>query len=544
MIRQVALLLLLVGVFGTVHAQQPEHSDTLRRELPKLEIPEITIIGKKAITLPFARKGEIYDVNIYDAAPPDTGLLMDRPPAPLPVGLLPRYQQREMPWRASLDGSFGSFATGNLNAFVDYKSQRWGIGGHGGFGTTRGHVGNADGRAVRLGLNYHSLVRSDNEILRSFRVKFGADYLHDSYGMYGLLDTVTDRKRNHFDLQGQIATLQRKGLVLDARLGIKLWEITDSRLSGDSSVTIASPVLSTSFATDLGDVRLESDLTYAGSSLEYHRVVESPSMLTVSTGVRWTLQEKFFLKVGARYANGSDLQGSSRTLLSPTGNIKWELSPGKMLTLWFGPEMLFQTYDACITANPYLRKDIDLRPKRSPINLGGSLWYNSGILTMELRASLAKSSNYPITLVDSGKIRLEYVDALSTKLEGEGSVRLTENTRIQFTGTIQPSIEEGSTTQLPMTPLVKLVGRGELELATPFTVWSTLEYLSKRNIDRSGTQTLGDLVLVGGGITSTIIPQALISLEISNLLNSAYEWWGGYVAPGRRITLEAKLGLQ
>ena len=40
-----------------------------------LLFPEITIVGKKAITLPFARKGEIYDVNIYQAPPPDTLLL-------------------------------------------------------------------------------------------------------------------------------------------------------------------------------------------------------------------------------------------------------------------------------------------------------------------------------------------------------------------------------------------------------------------------------------------------------------------------------------
>src|SRR5207249_363497 len=61
--------------------------------MPRLEIPEITIVGKKAITLPFARKGEIFDVNIYDAPPPDSSLLEDRPSIALPIGALPRYDE-------------------------------------------------------------------------------------------------------------------------------------------------------------------------------------------------------------------------------------------------------------------------------------------------------------------------------------------------------------------------------------------------------------------------------------------------------------------
>ena len=66
---------------------QSQSNDTLRQSMPKLEIPEITIIGKKAITLPFARKGEIFDVDIYKAPPPDSSLVGRNPL--LPLGLLP-----------------------------------------------------------------------------------------------------------------------------------------------------------------------------------------------------------------------------------------------------------------------------------------------------------------------------------------------------------------------------------------------------------------------------------------------------------------------
>ncbi|HLF15078.1 MAG TPA: hypothetical protein VI932_09350, partial [Bacteroidota bacterium] len=83
-----AALLLLAG--PRAGAQVPD--SVVRKDLPRLEIPEITIVGKKAITLPFARKGELYDVPLYEAPPPDSGLLTDRPPVDLPPGSLPRYE--------------------------------------------------------------------------------------------------------------------------------------------------------------------------------------------------------------------------------------------------------------------------------------------------------------------------------------------------------------------------------------------------------------------------------------------------------------------
>ena len=121
----ILLLSFLVGLtigFG----QQQSPIDTTRG-LPRLEIPEITIIGKKPITLPFARKGEIYDVNIHEAPAPDTSLLEQRPEMLLPIGSLPRYDEPLVPWRVSAEGSLGSFTTVNGRGFVDYVGRRWGI---------------------------------------------------------------------------------------------------------------------------------------------------------------------------------------------------------------------------------------------------------------------------------------------------------------------------------------------------------------------------------------------------------------------------------
>src|SRR5438046_7623750 len=93
--------------------------------MPRLEIPEITIVGKKAITLPFARKGEIFDINIFDAAPPDSSFMIARPNLPLPLGEYNRLQERISSWHASAGGSFGSYGTLNLNGFLGITHNTW-----------------------------------------------------------------------------------------------------------------------------------------------------------------------------------------------------------------------------------------------------------------------------------------------------------------------------------------------------------------------------------------------------------------------------------
>ena len=58
----VRILPLIICLAATLHAQVAGTvSDSARTTMPSLELPEITIVGKKAITLPFARKGEIFD---------------------------------------------------------------------------------------------------------------------------------------------------------------------------------------------------------------------------------------------------------------------------------------------------------------------------------------------------------------------------------------------------------------------------------------------------------------------------------------------------
>jgi hypothetical protein len=536
-------LALLCGVSSLALGQQ---ADTLaaKRELPALEIPELTIVGKKAITLPFARKGEIYDVNVYEAAAADSGLLLDRLQPSIPVGSLPRYEQRQMPWRSSLEGSFGSFSTVDLHGYLDYSSERWGIAGKGSYARTSGHTDNSAGTTALAGATIHSLLATDNDVLRTLRASFGASVQHDSYGRMGGSGSTLERKRDNIVIDGRLGSLNRQGVVLDMNLGANIWKVSDQFAAADSSVTVVSPEVGASLATDIGAGRLLGEFSFISSSLDYQHPTESPSLLSVAGSVRWFIASRVSLQAGGRYAGGSNSEGGSRSLFAPLARVTWEIDDGRSIALWFEPRMTLESYDEHVRLNPYLVRELSLQPERQILRFGSTFWYNRGIVTMELRAAFTKSSGKDLVVADSAGLRLEPADVFQTEITAEGTVRPSPATRVRFAGTIQPSFEDGTTTQLAMTPAVKLSARGELDLLADATVWSLLEYRSKQNTDRSGSRSLGDVALLGVGATASMFTHAVLSFEARNLLNSSYSWWEGFPAPGRSFTIGAKLRIQ
>src|SRR5262249_28106558 len=125
-----------------------------------------------------------------------------------------------------------------------------------------------------------------------------------------------------------------------------------------------------------------------------------------------------------------------------------------------------------------------------------------------------------------------------------GTVDPSGTSRLVFFGTLDPAHLPGTSTQIPMVPLFSLSLRGETDLMTPVTLWTSVDYRSKRNVDYSASRTLADLVLVGAGISAHAFSHVSLSFNVSNIFNTGYEWWSGYAAPGRQFTAEAKINLK
>jgi hypothetical protein len=534
------VLLMLSG--RSFSQEQPQEKKPA--EPPTLEIPEITIVGKKAITLPFARKGEIYDVNTFEAPLPDSSLLGKPPSMSLLLGSLPRYQQREMPWRISAEGGIGTFGTINLNGLIDYKMQSWNIVGDAGYATTNGHVANASSSSFKANAGIRSVVLTDNNVLKSFRASFGTGYEHNSYGLFGIPSPAVRRVDNTFIVNGGIGSLERQGNVLDIDLTTSFSSLTDSRPNVDSSVSVISPQMRASYSTDIRLLRLSTVLSYAGSSLNYKTPTQSPSLVDVSMTGGWQLANQWFLEVGGRLSNGSDSHGETRTLISPLAMLRMNIDTASSLKFWFQPQTQFTSYDEYLRKIPYLDRAFVLQPERQPVRFGSSLFYHQGTCSFEVRGSYAQYSNNAIAIADSGRIHLEYVESGNAALEIEATTHPTDMTALQLSGTLTSAHETGSSVQLPMVPAVNLRGRGEINFTFPFMLWSSVEYQSPRNIDRLGSQSLSSIVLVNAGASATVASRIVFSADLRNLFDVHYDWWNRYPAPGIQFNLSAKLRFQ
>jgi outer membrane receptor protein involved in Fe transport len=530
---------------GTLRAQAPgtTRDTTLSRELPRLEIPEITIVGKKAITLPFARKGEIYDVPLYDAPPPDSSLLTDRPPVDLPGGSLPRYEQREMPWRVSAEASAGRFGSLGLRGYVDYHTQAWNLSTTGGYRRTDGHVDGSSGNEFDVGGRYTSLVSTDNDLLRNFRVSGDLGFRHDAFGMYGMRPAGTDRDRDMYSVGAGVSSIRRSGLVFDFSVGAEIFSVDDKRAGIDSGITVTTPLLKAGVTADVGIARVITEFRYTNSSLDYQNSLPSPSLYTIVGAVQWRISESFFIKTGGEFSGGTGTDEVSRTRVSPLAELEWQINPGRKVNFWFRPGMTLTSYPDLAGKIPYIAREVMMIPEEKTIDLGGSVWYNSGMLTLEAGGEYIRSTNRPLIVADTTGIHPEFAGTWQTILNIEGSLRASEVIRLDFNGRVSPAREQGGSSQLPMTPLGEAGVEAGFDFIPGWTFTAASRYWYKQNTGRNGAESIGGAFLVDAGASTDLIPHVLISAGIHNIFDRKYSWWAGYPARGLDLffTVKARL---
>lgn len=523
-----AFLALLIGMRAA--GQEGE-----KKEMPRLDIPEITIVGKKAITLPFARKGEVLDIELFEAPAPDSSLLERRPYSSFAAGTLPRFRETMHPWRAYAEAGIGSFSTLSLNGAVSYSELEWGATAHAGFAATQGHVDRAKGSSLNLGVDGSAIVATDNDFLGRFRATGNLGFAAEEYGMFGIPDTA-DRTRRSLDLTAHVTSAEERGVGLSFGLGVHTLSIEDEGAGNPGKASAVSPVLSTSVSADVEAVRIVSMFRYESSSLAYGAPTEAPTLLDLSSTAQWKISEYVSAVLGAKYVHGTHSDGGSGTLFSPIAVVRWEPMSNISLSIWWEPEVRVASFANHSREIPYLIREPLLRHERKPIYGGVTAAYIGGMTSVEIRGSYAETRETPLALADSGVIQLGYAPTRQVKLDVSGSLRVSDQTRVYLGSIIQHARENGSSVQLPMTPSVELHARGEFSLPIPIKIWSSLNYVGSRNIDIAGTKSLSSYLLLNAGATSAIIPWALLSLDVENVLGKTYQWWSGYTAPGTRLT--------
>ncbi len=529
------LLMVLTLALSPALAQERE-----RRDMPVLEIPEVTIVGRKVITLPFARKGEVIDVQIYEPQPPDTSLLRQRIAPELPRGMYLHPKDERSPWRFALSAEGGSYAARGLSGLVRYSELAWEGYSEISFAATDGHVPNTRASASTFNLGGQTFIVTDNDLLGLFRISGDLTVGSESYGMFVLRDTSTERSREQFTLYTSLSSADSRRSSIHFGLTIRSLSITDTEPGSRRAASTLSPTIRTSWSTQIGSVHWTNDMSYETSSLQYVRPQESPSVFTISSTARRSLSDAWLLHLGAKYQYGADSDGGTGNLFTPVALLRWQALPTTELSVFWEPSIRMMSYAEAFAENPYLVHEPVLRTPFSGVSGGFRFSHIAGQLSLSGQLTLKRTNDSPVHIVQDRTIQLQYAEATHVTLELNARMPLSDRLRASAFITAHDARDVATDRQLPMTPAIQLGARGEVELHLPATVWANVWFIGPRDVDFAGTTSLDGALLADIGVSSTIIPYSIVSLELSNLFGSPYTWWKGYPAPGRRFGLRVQ----
>lgn len=513
--------------------------DDKQKEMPKLDIPEITIVGKKAVVLPFARKGEVLTIDYYEAQDADTSILGERIRVPVTAGRFAQYKESEQPWRAYVEGAAGNYSTLNFFGTAGYSDISWEASIRGGFATTNGHKKNAEASRFLIGGDWSSNIYTDNNFLKSFRVAANTEFWGDKFGIFGFKDYSIERTRRLFSINTQIISSEFKPVAFNVGIGLASLNVSDN--ANESS--LFSPSVNASAAADLATVSLRTRFSFETSSLDYQIPVESPSLLNFSTTAQFKFSENLSALAGLKYVYGANSDGGDQKIFYPIAILRWEALANLTFSAWFEPDVSSASYIKRSLENPYLIRQMVLRNEFKPVRFGLSTKYSQGVFAGDGQISFADADDSQFPFVQDGLVNLGYADTRQIKFEFNSSMIIQQNAKIFLNGIVQSVNERSTNVRLPMIPNFQFNIRGEMSLNIPMKVWLSSDYFSSRKIERASSDELPGYFLLNAGTSSNVFKSTVLSFEVENILNTKYDWWYGYEAPGIRLRLKLQYSL-
>jgi len=528
---------LLVGSSSFLRAQETGGSG----ELPPLEVENITVVGRRTLTLPAARKGEVYDSTIYRLPDGDTLLFGPRiSNLEGAGGRLPEYQEFALPLHLDGEASMGTYISPRALVRAEYRRPDFDVAGIVDYRGTNGHIDSARAGSLLVGAS-GGLQIGDPELAdASFRASGDFTYLSDSYFLYGNSATPYDRSRSTTRLVLGVRNLEEKPIGVDVKLDLAGTTVDDRLRDSLSEVTALVPTFSgdLSFGTD--SLRVRTGLDYMATSLQYSVPTQTPAYFNVHGDLEWRPVEKFFLTGGVFYASGGNSDSGSTTMVMPRLSARYEVSPTISLFAWYAPELRPASYHDMLMRSPYVNREILLHPERVTMRLGGGIRLGTEPMTIEARVVVEKAENTPVVTASDTLGDLRYGYVASRKVGAEGSLRLAllPGMELNADAAIGAAVDDVTDKQLPMRPVVDLRGRLDYRLDSEIGLFASLLFQSERNValvdagipqDR---RTIPATIALGGGASYRFHPNVEAFAEVTNLLAYSYDLWQNYSAPG------------
>jgi len=538
------LIIALLGLCSTAPLLAQTGGD-----LPPLEIENVTVVGKRVVVLPKARKGEVIDTSIYLLPPGDTMLFGERISnlAGTP-GSLPAYREYDLPLKTDAELSIGSYLSPRALVNLEYTRRTFNLGGRFDYRATAGHIDSAEASSLLIGAHGSILLGDDVQPLRGLRIGGEVEHLGDGYYLYG--NSVDRFDRSRTGNQGSIVFKSEEELPIGyrVRLHVEGTSVEDTR----PDTTFEASSLSPSLDLDLGGVidtawgfRVKAGLV--STSLRYADPANTPLYLMLQGDAEWHLAPATFITGGIVLANGENSDSGSSSLIMPRVSIRHELGTRLSLFGWFAPELRAANYREMIMSAPYVERDITLRPERVPVRLAAGVRADLDGMMVEARGIFEKAENTPVVVAIGAPGELRYAYVSSTTVGAQANARFSISPALTVDAdALLRSKSDSNDNQLPMTPALDLRGRIDFALNTRINLFGSLLYQTDQRTALSdsgsttGQLTIPARMLLGGGASYRFLENIEAFAEISNLLGYSYDLWQNYSAPGFEIRIGAR----
>lgn len=554
-----AVFAMVCGCPHVLRAQGPGGS------LPPIEIENVTVIGKRMVVLPKARKGEVLDTSIY-VLPAGDSLLFTQRISNLggAAGPLPGYREFESPLRLDAEASIGSYLSPRAMVRGEYVRSAYDITALLDARSTSGHIDGAKATSALASARGSLLVGDDMTPLGRFRLSAGGTYAADAYTLYGAQTAPADRDRTGTTLEIGLRGEGNARLQYALALEIASTDVEDSR--GDTTRTMSA--LTPAFNVELGmpidsvvDVRAR--LNFSSTSLRYAAPSQTPSAYALLAEAGWRPTPSLTLTGGLTVASAENSDSGSARLVMPRVTIRYAADSDISIVAAFEPELRPASYRERIMQAPYVDGDIELRAERVPVAVALGVNVNNVIGThgdepSRLSARLFYEITEQTPVVDAsdggGRLRYRHVDAERLGADVSLHIPFDERWRVMLGLRAQSVRDRADDQPLPMTPAFDLrarvdyalpVGGRTLNLFADATVMTEQQVVVARLLGPSDAlpAPLATRFLVGVGAEYRVAQYLTVVAEASNLLGLRYDAWKGYSAPGLEVRGGIRLNL-
>ena len=522
---------------------------------PTLDVEEVTVIGRRVVILPSARKGEVVDTSIYELPAGDTLLFGERiSNLGGTGGPLPGYRELESPAVMSIEGSLGSYFSPRARAHGEFIRREFDASGTIDYRGTAGHIDSAEASTLLLAAAGSVVVEGDALVPRQ-RLTGGVEYLGEGYYLYGNPLTPFDRSRS--GLRARVGIQSEEDRATNYAVDIDLESIAvEDRLAIDSAGrggTASAASLRPAF--QLGGTIAPLDLifraSYMATSLDYGAPTRSPSHLSVSVDGRYRFSPALSMNAGIFYqaAGQSDTVGGSASagMFNVRAALRYDLDSSLSINVAYTPELRAPSYRELIMTAPYVEREIALRPEKLPLNFTIGARYAVEGVTIEAGAYMEQAENTPAVVVASDSaLCYDRFERRSAGIRGSADIETMAPLSFLLEGRIGSSIDRATERTIPLHPLIDLRGTIGYDLGRSIDLFADIRFQSARPVgfDTSAAPNPRDLpahFLVDVGGSWAVLPRLDITASVTNLLGTAWETFPGYSAPGLEVRAGARL---